>query len=208
MRGLMLKDFYAIKDALLIPLLLMVVIGIVLSVVSSPWLLIVIAGTSFGMMAVMSIQSDKTAQWDKFCATLPVSRIQSASSKYGLYVLLSLFGILIATIICVIASMILSSFELSAVYVNVSFAFILAFLPASVNIPSSFLLDGEKSIAGIILSYVVTALAIAGLRTLLGYYMNIEENLLLLYGVVAAFSVVVYILSWIICPRWLSRKEL
>ncbi|WP_366349468.1 ABC-2 transporter permease [Paenibacillus amylolyticus] len=35
------------------------------------------------MMAVMSIQSDKTAQWDKFCATLPVSRVQSASSKYG-----------------------------------------------------------------------------------------------------------------------------
>ncbi|MCF7754266.1 hypothetical protein KQ941_07450 [Paenibacillus xylanexedens] len=85
---------------------------------------------------------------------------------------------MVATVNCIITSLILSSFELSAVYVNVSFALILAFLPASVNIPSSFLVDGEKSIAGIILSYVVTALAIAGLRTLLGYYMNIEETLL------------------------------
>lgn len=208
MKGLILKDFYAIRDGLLIPLLIMVVIGIALSVLSSPWILIVIAGTSFGMMAVMSIQSDKTAQWDKFCATLPVSRVQIASSKYCMYMLLSLLGIVVASIICVAASIITSGFELSAVYMNVFFALILAFLPASVNIPSSFLLDGEKSIAGIILSYVVTAAAFAGLRKLLGYYMNIEENLLLVYGIVAAFSVVAYLLSWIICPRWLSRKEL
>jgi ABC-2 type transport system permease protein len=208
MKGLILKDFYVIRDALLIPIMMMIVLGIALSVVRSPWLLILIAGTSFGMMAITTIQSDKTAQWDKFSATLPVSRAQSVSSKYCMYVILSLFGILIGTVICIVASMFKSGFDSSAFVINLYFALILAFLPPSVNIPCSYVLEGEKSIAGLILSYVVTGGAFAGLQKLLAQFMSMEENMLLVHGIVAAVSVAAFLLSWIIFPKWLSRREL
>lgn len=204
----MLKDFYAIQSALFIPLLIMAVLAIALSIVSSPWLLIVIAGTSFGMMAVMTIQSDKVAQWDKFSATLPVSRVQIISSKYCLYVLLGMSGILVSTIICAVASTIQSGFDITTIAMYVCFAMIITLLPASINIPCSFLLDGEKSIAGVMLSYVVTAGAFAGLRALLTHLMDLDGNSLLLYGVVAAFSVVAYLFSWLISPKILNHKEI
>lgn len=208
MRGLILKDFYIIRDALLLPLLIMAVLGIALSIVSSPWLLIIIAGTSFGMMAVTTIQSDKVAQWDKFSVTLPVSRVQIISSKYCLYLLLSIFGVLVSTIICAVASTINSGFDISTLLMYVYFAMIMTLLPASVNIPCSFLLDGEKSIAGVILSYVVTAGAFTGLRALLSHFMDIDGNSLFVYGIVSAFSVVAYLFSWLISPKILSHKEL
>ena len=82
MKGLLLKDFLIIREGLLIMFFTMVAIGIGMVILVSPWVLTVIAGVSLSMTAVTTIQNDKTTQWDKFSATLPVSRAQIISSKY------------------------------------------------------------------------------------------------------------------------------
>ena len=95
MKGLLLKDFYIMRDSSLIMVLTMLIVGVALAVLSSPWLLIVVATTSLSMAAVTTISNDKITQWDKFSATLPVSRTQIISSKYYMYALLGIIGIVL-----------------------------------------------------------------------------------------------------------------
>ena len=95
MKGLLIKDFYVIKDGLLIPVLTMFALGVGLSVVGSIWILPIIAAASLGMQAVLTLSMDKSSQWYKFARTLPVSKNRFVASKYILYFLFSVAGILL-----------------------------------------------------------------------------------------------------------------
>jgi len=208
MKGLLLKDFYVMRNSSLIMVLVMIITGVVLAVLKSPWLLLVIVTTSLSMAAVMSISNDKITQWDKFSATLPVSRAQIVSSKYVMYVLLGLAGIVLGALISMAVSLFKHNFDLDALLMYSCLAVIISLLPGSVNIPLSYLLDAEKSIVGLILSYIITAGAFSGLQFLLSRFINMEQNTLLVYGIAAAFSVAAYLFSWLICPKMLSSKDM
>ncbi len=208
MKGLLLKDFYIMRDSSLIMVLTLVIVGVGLAVLSSPWLLISVAAVSLSTAAVTTISNDKITQWDKFSATLPVSRTQIISSKYHMYVLLGILGIVLGAIISISVSVLNHSFDVNSLLMNSCLAVIISLLPGSVNIPLSYLLDAEKSVVGLILSYVVTAGAFTGVRFLLSHFIDMEENMLLLYGIVTAFSVIAYLFSWLTCPKMVSHKDM
>lgn len=208
MKGLIIKDLYAIREGLLIPVLSLVVMGVALSAVTSPWILIIIAASSFSMQVALTITADKASQWYKFSATLPVSRAQFVAGKYFLYALLGGAGILMGAIITVIATMIKGDFNSNSLLLNVCFAVVMILLPGSINIPCVFLLDEEKSIAGLILSYVISAGLFVGFQFLLGKVIDMEANTLLVHGFLAVFSLIVFLLSWIFAPKALGHIEL
>lgn len=208
MKGLLIKDFYMIKDGLLIPALTMVVFGVVLSVIGSIWVLPVIAAVSLGMQAVLTLSMDKSSQWYKFARTLPVSNAQFVASKYALYLLFSVMGLVLGTLIAVIASALNGGFSLEPLLVNCCLAIVMSFLPGSVNIPCSFLFSEEKGIAGIIISLIAAAGIYVGLRTLLGHFIDLEMYILMTHTIIAALSLVIYLLSCAICPKILRKQEL
>jgi len=208
MKGILLKDFYIMRDSSLIMVLILAIVGIALTVLSSPWLLISVATVSLSTAAATTISNDKITQWDKFSATLPVSRTQIISSKYFMYMILGILGIVLGSTISIGVSVLRHSFDVNLLLMNSCTAIIISLLPGSVNIPFSYLLEAEKGIVGLMLSYVITAGAFAGLRFLLSYFINMEENMLLVYGIVAVFSVVAYLFSWLMCPKMISRKDM
>lgn len=208
MKGLLLKDFYIMRDSSLIMVLTMVIVGVVLAVLSSPWLLLTVVTTSLSMAAATTISNDKITQWDKFSATFPVSRKQIISSKYYMYVLLGILGIVLGAIISISVSVLNHSFDVNSLLMYSCLAIIISLLPGSVNIPLSYLLDAEKSIVGLILSYMVAAGAFTGLRFLLSRFIDMEENMLPVYVTVAAFSVAAYLFSWMTCPKMISCKDM
>lgn len=208
MKGLLLKDYYMMRDSSFIMILIMAILGVVLAVLSSPWYLLVIATSSLSMAAVTTISNDKITQWDKFSSTLPVSRAQIISSKYYMYVFLAILGIVLGAIVSISVLVLKQSFDADSLIMYSCLAIIISLLPGSVNIPLSYLLEAEKSVVALILSYVVTASAFTGLRFLLSYFINMEENMLLVYGIVAVFSVLAYLFSWLLCPKMISRKDM
>lgn len=208
MKGLMLKDIYVIKDGLLIPVLILVLLGTVLSVLSSPWVLIVVAACSLAMQTTMTIPTDKLSQWYKFSVTLPVSRVQFIRSKYVMYAIFGVLGLLIVGAITVAVTMIMGDFKIETLLTFACMAVSMLLLPGSVNIPLAFRLNEEQSIVGIVISYVVAAGLFMGVRFILGRFMNMNENTLLTYGIVAGFSVVVYLISWVFSPKIVSRSDL
>ena len=208
MKGLLLKDFLIIREGLLIMFFTMVAIGIGMVILVSPWVLTVIAGVSLSMTAVTTIQNDKTTQWDKFSATLPVSRAQIISSKYFMYLLLGLVGIALGILFSVVVSIWKQDFDGEQLLLYLSVAVMMSFLPGSISIPLSFILDEEKGMVGLILSYLVTSGLFAVIALFLNRVLHISllDHLATTCGIVAAISAVVYIASWIFCSKKLCHK--
>lgn len=92
MKGLLLKDYYLIRDGMVILLLTFVAVGAGLAFLSSPWVLIVVAGATMSFQGAMTVQSDRSTQWDRFSAVLPLPRSTVVSEKYVLYLLLCALG--------------------------------------------------------------------------------------------------------------------
>lgn len=208
MKGLLIKDFYVIKDGLLIPVLTMFALGVGLSVVGSIWILPIIAAASLGMQAVLTLSMDKSSQWYKFARTLPISKNQFVASKYILYFLFSMAGILLGVFIAVIISVLKGEFDFEILLVNCCMAIVISFLPGSINIPCSFLFSEEKGIAGIIISFIAAAGFNVGLRELLSHFINLEAHILMVQAIIAASSFIIYLLSCAVCPKILRNQEL
>lgn len=92
MKGLLLKDYYLIRDGMVILLLTFVAVGAGLAFLTSPWVLIVVAGATMSFQGAMTVQSDRSTQWDRFSAVLPLPRSTVVSEKYVLYLLLCALG--------------------------------------------------------------------------------------------------------------------
>ena len=208
MKGLLLKDFLIIREGLLIMFFTMVAIGIGMVILVSPWVLTVIAGVSLSMTAVTTIQNDKTTQWDKCSATLPVSRAQIISSKYFMYLLLGLVGIALGILFSVVVSIWKQDFDGEQLLLYLSVAVMMSVLPGRISIPLSFILDEEKGMVGLILSYLVTSGLFAVIALFLNRVLHISllDHLATTCGIVAAISAVVYIASWLFCSKKLCHK--
>lgn len=227
MKGLLQKDYYIVRGgvlmvAVMIGILALVVLAIMFALATTDakvgeavssfasnmiWLFPVVLALMLSNALVTTISTDKVTQWDKFSATLPVSRAQIVSSKYFMFALFALLGIAAGTIISIAVSIYWRSYDTKEAFMYACLAVVLSLLPGSVNIPISYVLDAEKSVIISLLSNLITAGAFIGVIRLLRFT-DIGENLLLLYGTIAAFSVAVYLLSWRICRRVIYRKDI
>lgn len=208
MKGLLLKDFYIIREGLLMLILTFIAVGAGLAILISPWVLIIIAATTLSLQAATTIQNDKSTQWNKFSATLPISRTQIVKSKYLLYMILCITGIVLGIVVSLVASVFKHEFDVYNMFSYSCLAIIVSLLPGSVSIPCAFFFDEEKSILGLILSYIVTSGMLVGLLMLLKQVINIRENMLEICGIVALFSIVAFVVSALFFPKKVSQKDI
>lgn len=81
-------------------------------------------------------------------------------------------------------------------------------IPGSISIPCSFLIEEEKIIVGIVISYITTAVLLIGFTSILRHFIKMEDNMNLVYGIITVVSVVVYLLSWLIYPKKLCNRDI
>lgn len=208
MKGLLLKDFYTIREGVLMLILVFIAVGAGLAFLISPWVLIVIAATTLSLQATTTIHNDKATQWNKFSATLPISRLQIVSSKYLAYFLLCATGIILGIIVSLAASIFKQSYDLDNLFMYSSLALLVSLLPGSISIPCSFILNEDKSILGLILSYIVTSGLFVGFAAILKQFIDIKENMFVICGIAALFSIVVFLLSWLVFPKQIAHRDI
>lgn len=208
MKGLLLKDFYIIRSGLLILLLTFAFVGAGMSFVISPWVLIVILTVTLSFQSAVTVQTDKSSQWDKFSVTLPVAKTQIISSKYAMYLLLSFAGMGIGAVVSILCALIQNSFDMGSLLMYSGLAIIVSLLPGSISIPCSFWLDEEKSMIGTILSYMVTSGIIVAVVLIVNNYMDLKENIGIVLGALTVISVILYAISWMVCSPRICRKDI
>ena len=154
MKGLLLKDFYLVRATLAIILVTYAVIGIGMSIMSDPWITVVIGAVMFGIMSASTINMDKQYGWNKFEVTLPVSKARIVDSKYLLYLLFSVLGFVVGValslIICAVKPDIMPADEMIRLYLSIAAA--MALFAGGVQIPGNFLLSAEKAMITLIVA--------------------------------------------------------
>lgn len=208
MKGLLIKDTYMIKDGLLIPAIMMVVLGVVLSRLGSIWLLPTIAAAMMAMQGALTLSMDKSSGWRKFAATLPVTAARYAASKYALYFLLAVAGILLGAAISAAVAIWKGDFSAEALAVSCCMAVTMSLLPGSIGIPCLFALSEEKGMAATVVSFIASAGIYAGLVELFGRMGVFVGDPLAANGVIAAASLAAFLFSCIACPKLIKSREL
>lgn len=200
MKGLLLKDFYIIKSILAILAVVFIVIGACMSYLVNPWVLTVLATVMLGMNATSTINVDKSSGWLKTVVTTPVSRQSYISSKYMMYLLLSIVGLVFGVVFGVIANLVIGgSTEMVGLFVSISLT--LALLSGSVTLPFYFMLDESKSVIGTILSYPISAGIFISSILLLG---KTTSTLI----ITVLISLCLFAVSWYLSTKILTQKDI
>ena len=104
--------------------------------------------------------------------------------------------------------MVQKGFDIESLLMYSSLAIIVSLLPGSISIPCSFWLDEEKSMIGMILAYMITSGVIVAVVLIFNKYMNLQENIDMVIGILAIISVILYIISWLVCPSRICKKDM
>lgn len=203
MKGLLLKDFYLVRATLAIILVTYAVIGIGMSIMSDPWITVVIGAVMFGIMSASTINMDKQYGWNKFEVTLPVSKAHIVDSKYLLYLLFSVLGFVVGValslIICAVKPDLMPADEMVRLYLSIAAA--MALFAGGVQIPGNFLLSAEKAMITLIVAYpLLTGIFVAVAR--------LTEDMILTCNIVLALAVVVFAASWLISRKLIAARDI
>lgn len=200
MKGLLLKDFYIIRSILAILAVVFIVIGASLSYLADPWVLTVLATVMLGMNVTSTINVDKSSGCLKTIITTPVSRKSYISSKYIMYLLLSIVGLVFGVVFGAIANLMIGGgTEMMGLFVSISLT--MALLSGSVILPFYIMLDESKSVIGTILAYPVSAGIFIALILLLGH--TISTLVITVFVAMCLFA-----MSWYLSTRILAQKDI
>lgn len=200
MKGLLLKDFYIIRSILAILAVVFIVIGASLSYLVNPWVLTVLATVMLGMNVTSTINIDKSSGWLKTVITTPVNRKTFINSKYLMYLLLSIIGLVFGVSFGLITSLIIEeSTEMMGLFICISLT--MALLSGSVILPCYFIFDESKSVIGTILSYPISAGIFVSLLLLLG---NTTTTLI----ITVFIATCLFAVSWYLSTKILAQKDI
>lgn len=200
MKALLLKDFYTIRSVITPLLLVFIVMGICLSYLVNPWVLTVLATVMLGMNVASTITMDKTSGWLKTISVTPVSRKSFIKSKYVMYFLLSIVGLIMGIIFGTVSTLIIGG-DTKMVGLFICISISMALISGSVILPFYFLFDESKSVIGTIIAYPVSAVIVAGLVYLLG---NTTSTYILTFLIALSL----FLGSWYLSGKILSQKDI
>ena len=197
MKGLLLKDFYLVRAALVLILVTYAVIGVGMSIVVDPWITVIIG-------AYNQIENVKQlASARKLAATLPVKKETAVDSKYLLYLIVSVLGfavgVVISLIICAVKPELMPADEMVRLYLSIAAA--MALFSGGVQIPGNFLLSDEKAMITLIVAYpLLTGIFVAVAR--------LTEDTILTCNIVLALAVVVFAVSWLVSRKIIAARDI
>lgn len=200
MRGLLLKDFYIIRSLVILLLVVYLVIGISLSYLATPWVLVVLATAMLGMIISSTINVDKSCGWIRTVAITPSGRQTYIDGKYLLYLLLSTAGLVFGVVFGAAATLFAGS-AVEEAYLYLWISAVLALIAGSILLPCHFLLDEMKSTIGTIAAYP----AAAGFFVLFVLLLGPSP---LACAVTLILSVCAFGGSWQATKKILERKDL
>jgi len=167
MKGLFLKDFYAMKSSFIVVFFYCICLTIFayivekiteLNILAVLPLIIVFSSLTLSLTLVTLIMGDRNSNWTKFVLTSPVSKKEIIDSKYIEYILCTIIGIIFSNII------IFGMYYLNNILNNKDYLFnitvymylsvILSFICGSILIPVVFLKYKEKSIMSVIIMFM------------------------------------------------------
>ena len=207
MKGLLLKDWYMMKQYCR-AYLLVTVLFLVISAVNSENLFMVFYPCLFcGLVPVSLLGYDERSRWLQYSATLPYSRAQIVSGKYLIGLLTQLAVFCVTGLVQGVRMKLQGGFDPGDFLVLMLLLLSIATVTSSISLPFMFKLGVEK---GRIAYYVMVGFACAAgvlSSRLLGENGGAEITPNQLLGVAFA-GILLYALSWYLSIVFYQKREL
>lgn len=204
MKGLLRKDFYVVRKNLLLMGLMFAIAGGFIAAITSPWILAILGAVMLGSVSVATIISDKSAQWDRFSASLPVAGRTVVSSKYLLYGLLSLAGLLLGTALAALLCLVLRSWDTELLWFQISVGITVSLLSGSISIPCGLHFAEEQATVAMMLSYAVTSAVFVGIVVVPAVLFQVVLDPFWIGTVGDVVGAAAFFLSWQIVSRHMA----
>ena len=204
MKGLLRKDFYVVRKNLLLLGLMFAIAGGFIAAITSPWILAILGAVMLGSLSVSTIISDKSAQWDRFSASLPVAGRTVVSSKYLLYGLLSLAGLLLGTVLAALLCLVLRSWDTELLWFQISVGITVSLLSGSISIPCGLRFAEEQATVAMMLSYAVTSAVFVGIVVVPAVLFQVVLDPFWIGTVGDVVGAAAFFLSWQIVSRHMA----
>ena len=204
MKGLLRKDFYVVRKNLLLMGLMFAIAGGFIAAITSPWILAILGAVMLGSLSVSTIISDKSAQWDRFSASLPVAGRTVVSSNYLLYGLLSLAGLLLGTVLAALLCLVLRSWDTELLWFQISVGITVSLLSGSISIPCGLRFAEEQATVAMMLSYAVTSAVFVGIVVVPAVLFQVVLDPFWIGTVGDVVGAAAFFLSWQIVSRHMA----
>ena len=191
------------KNLLLMGLMFAIAGGFI-AAITSPWILAILGAVMLGSLSVSTIISDKSAQWDRFSASLPVAGRTVVSSKYLLYGLLSLAGLLLGTVLAALLCLVLRSWDTELLWFQISVGITVSLLSGSISIPCGLRFAEEQATVAMMLSYAVTSAVFVGIVVVPAVLFQVVLDPFWIGTVGDVVGAAAFLLSWQIVSRHMA----
>lgn len=208
MKGILLKDLYIAKSGIIITLTCLFVLTFGLSFLLDVSSVLLLAPAISTLAVYISITNDASSKWNKNVITMPVSRAQIIGTKYILYLLLSVVGIIVVLASLGILSLLGATVTLYSVLFNASIGASAALLAGGISLPCVYFFDPEKSQIVFMVSFIVSTGIIAALVLLINLFLPVKNNILLTFYIVLAISLVWFAVSYKIATAVYRKQDI
>lgn len=210
MKGLLIKDFYTLRQYVKSVLLMMILFAFISMGMDNPATFIEgMFVMLYMMMTIHSFSYDALAKWDRFALSLPLTKRDIVRSKYLLSLILCLFGTIFSFLFASVLIMIkpVNEFGVMDHLLATAVIFSVAIFFSSVLIPITFQFGVEKSR---IFMVGIFALPFASILVLekLGFQMPSESTILTFAKLLPIVIIGIFIASYVISVKIYQNKEI
>ena len=210
MIGLLLKDFYTLRQYGKTMLFMLVLFAVISAGLDNP-------ATFFEgfiilmsmMMTITSFSYDALAKWDRYALSLPVTRKEIVASKYLLSVILCLFAAILSFLISMVVLKIspVEGFGMAEHLFATGAIICAAFFFAGILLPLTFKFGVEKSRIFLLAIFAAPTAAVIALDKI-GIQMPTEASLNAFAKLLPFLIIIFYLLSYLLSVRIYSAKEI
>lgn len=213
MKGLMLKDFYALRSYFLRQMGLMAIIFCFVAVSTKtlallPPMILVSAAT----MLISSFSADESARWDSYALTLPLSAKQITGAKYLLFTLVIVGAGTVSAALCAGVSELWLGTGAAEIFASAGAVGVMYLLASFVCLPLFIRYGAEKARIYMMLFFMapfflIVFMAPALEKRLSRLAVPTGADIVLMAAAAAAVCVVLGLLSYRVAVRFYEQRE-
>ena len=207
MKGLLLKDWYCIKNYFR-AFLIFDIIFLIVSCFSEGMSFYLFYPCVFSSLISMSLLSyEEQEKWNVYVQTLPYSKAQLVSTKYIISLLIGLSTVFVCTFVQLLMSIYRQTFDISTMINLITTLVSCSTIPAAVLLPFIYKFGVTK---GRIAYYIIIALlcAILGVVGKIDQWSSALIPVSNIDTILFVLSVIVFPLSWLLSVKFYQKRDI
>lgn len=210
MKGLLYKDFYCLKQNLKYIFVVLLLYGFIFIPQGNSGILGAIV-IIFPMLVITTLSYDHAGKWNRFALTMPITRKMLVRSKYILFLIMLLFGMLVGVIFSLTSMLFHRNFDVIETGLEMGAVAATALWSGTLLLPLIYRFGVERARLFLLLLFALFGggiMASVSIAKNSSFPTFTPQQLTLFTGIFLIVSIVCYAISYCISVKIYQRKEL